>query len=150
VNGSSSQDEALFVAAGDMLRQADLLAPSQLRAALVTVLSGISGMTVHTGVTDARGRPVVRVDWVNQALRPGDLSALYFDASTYQLLEERDGASGGPSSYNGPSPAYTAHESDPAPTAEQLPNPANVEVVTAESVADSVPSDVLDCAAAGR
>ena len=48
-SGSSSQDEALFVATGDMLRDTDLLASAQLRAAAVSVLSGLSGVTAAHG-----------------------------------------------------------------------------------------------------
>lgn len=147
VSGSSSQDEALFVATGDMLRNTDLLASAQLRAAAVDVLSGISGITVHSATTDYLGRPAVRVDWTNQALRPGEVSSLYFDPATFQLLEERTGPSGASSTYSGPSPAYSAHESGASAPPDQLADPATMTVMTSESVVDSVPADVQQCPA---
>jgi hypothetical protein len=146
VEGSSSQDEAIFVAAGDSLRNADLLASSQLRAAWVEVMSHSNRVTVHTGVRDYLDRPAVRVDFVDQTQRAGELSSLYFDPETFQLLEERWGKSGAPDSYDGPSPAYDSPLPDPQPaTDDKLTGPAQLTVMTSEKVVDHLPADVQNC-----
>jgi hypothetical protein len=146
VAGSTSRDEAMFVAAGDSLRTADLLASSALRAAWVEVLSHSSRVTVHPDARDYLNRPAVRVDFVDQTQRPGELSSLYFDQQTFQLLEERSGRSGAPDSYNGPSPAWNG----PVPPGQpdsggELTGPATITVVTEEKVVDHLPGAIQNC-----
>lgn len=146
VSGSSSRDEAVFTAVGDALRDTDLLASSQVRANLVGVLGETDHMTVHSGVRDYLNRPAVRVDFVDQRTRPGALNSLFFDPATFQLLEERYGSSGAPTTYAGPSPAYDAPPAaDWTPTPEQLTGAARVTVMTTERAVDQLPSTLHYC-----
>lgn len=167
VSGSTSRDEATFVAAGDMLRYTDLLASSDLRAAYVQVLAQTGYTTLHEQDTDQLGRPAIRADFVDATNRPGETSSLYFDPQTFQLLEERH-ANGpqalttGPSPANGvatsaaadpaaadpysatPSPAWTS--SGPKPdTPAELSGPAIVAVMTDEKVVDALPAEAQAC-----
>ena len=105
-----------------------------------------SRITVHTGVHDFRNRPAVRVDFVDQTQRPGELSSLYFDPATFQLLEERDGSSGAATTYSGPSPAWSGPlpGGEPA-THDELGGQATVSVMTQEKVVDRLPSSVAGC-----
>lgn len=144
VQGSSSHDEAVFVAVGDMLRTNDLLATTQLRAALVDVLAETAGVDRHDGSTDYLGRAAIRLDFVDQAIRPDEVQSLYFDPSTYQLLEERDGSDGQPSSYGGPSPSYD-HSAAQANTPDELTGPAFLGVMYEEKVVDSISADPSTC-----
>lgn len=144
VQGSSSTEEAVFVAVGDMLRMADGMASSQLRAGLVGVLSRTDGVTVHRNVHDVLGRPAVRADFVDQQKRPGAVASLYFDRATFQLLEERDGSNGEPSDPGGPSVAYT-RPPIAGDTPAQLSGPANVDVMTSERVVDHLPDRLGTC-----
>lgn len=140
VEGSSSRDEAVFVAVGDMLREADGLASPRLRAALVAVLSRTPGVTLHRSDRDALGRPALRLDFVDQRIRPGEVQSLYFDPAAFHLVEERDGTNGEPQRYTGPSPAYTGHGQtgrDP----ERLAGPGDATVVRKQAVVTSVPKD---------
>ncbi|HEV7204393.1 MAG TPA: hypothetical protein VGN18_07250 [Jatrophihabitans sp.] len=143
VSGSSSRDEAVFLAVGDMLRAADGLATSQLRAALAGMLSHSARVTVHPDVVDFRGRAAVRADFVEGKDRPGELDSLYFDASTYQLLEERTGSTPGPV----PPYASTGYDASvaPTPTATDLTGNATITVMDSETVVDSLPADVAGC-----
>jgi hypothetical protein len=144
VSGSTSRDEAVFVAVGDALRTGDLLATSQLRAALFGVLGTTSGVTVHPDEPDYLGRPATRVDFVDERNRPGEVQSLYFDPHTYQLLEERDAASGQSIPSNQPSPGY---DDPPAGTGTpgQLIGAAYVDVMVEERVVGSIPFDPSDC-----
>jgi hypothetical protein len=159
VAGSSSHDEAVFVAVGDLLRPMDGFASPALRGAMVGVLSRTPGVTVHLGQRDYLGRPAIRADFVDQQLRPGEIQSLYFDQSTFQLLEERngrpdglpasatpstEGASGAPVETGGASPAYTAAATD-GPSAEQLTGPAYVDLVRTEEPVDKLPPLPADC-----
>jgi hypothetical protein len=146
VSGSSSQDEAVFVAVGDALREGDLLATTELRAALVGVLRNTPGVTVHEHQQDYLGRPSVRVDFVDERHRPGEIHSMYFDPGTYQFLEEREGSSGQPDTYRGPSPAYDAPPSASTGTPDQLTGAAFIDVMVEERVVDSIPFDQSSCA----
>lgn len=147
VMGSTSRDEAVFVAAGDMLRLHDGLATSRLRASLVAVLSRTPRITVHPDVRDFLGRPAVRADFVDQDNRPGELASLYFDATTFQLLAERNGTSGKPA---GPvaSRSYDA-TARPDATAQELTGPATLVVMTVEKVVDALPKKLAKCTVDG-
>lgn len=144
VDGSSSRDEAVFVAVADALRTADGLASPKLRAALLAVLSRTPGVQIHRGQRDYLGRPAIRADFVDQQIRPGEVHALYFDPVSFQLLEEGTWSNGQPSTYNGPSPAYTAHPPagvDP----DQLPPAGFVTVMTTERVINALPAIPPTC-----
>jgi hypothetical protein len=139
VSGSSSRDEAVFVAVGDMLREADGLASPQVRAAFVAVLSRTAGVTLHENTRDYLDRPAIRVDYVNQKTRPGEVNSLYFAPDTFQLLAEQSSTNGAPDTYAGPSPAYDATAPagvDP----EQLAGPGVVTVMASETVVTTVPT----------
>jgi hypothetical protein len=145
VSGSSSLDEAVFVAVGDALRTGDLLATSDLRAALVGVLTQTPGVTVHPNQRDYLDRPAIRVDFVNEQTRPGEVQSLYFDPVTYQLLEERNSADGGAIPQDQPSPAYDAPPSGDTSTPEQLTGAAYIDVMVEERVTGSIPFDPSSC-----
>lgn len=84
VSGSTSQDEAVFVAIGDMLREE--AAPADLRAASIRVL----GMNPHVKVTKVTvaGKPAVRAAFVDEAARPGSQQSLVLDSASGHLLGE--------------------------------------------------------------
>jgi hypothetical protein len=160
VQGSSSRDQAVFVAVGDMLRPMDAFASPALRAAMVGVLSRTPGVTVHLGQRDYLGRPAIRADFVDQQIQPDEIESLYFDPSTFQVLEERSGRPGGlaasasatsagatdnPMEHSGgASPAYSAAATD-GPSAEELTGPAYVDLVRTEEPADKLPALPSDC-----
>lgn len=145
VSGSSSQDEAVFVAVGDALSDDDLLATSQVRAALVDVLADTPGVTVHPDQQDYLGRPAVRLDFVDERNRPGEIHSMYFDPHTYQFLEEREGSTGQPTTYGGPSPAYDTAPSGSTDGSGQLAGAAFLDVMVDERVVDSIPFDRSTC-----
>lgn len=145
VQGSSSRDEAVFVAVGDALRAADGLASPKLRAAMLAVLSRTAGVRLHLDERDYLGRPAIRADFVEQRIRPGEVHAYYFDPSTFQLLEDFDGTNNAPSSYDGPSPAYSAHADGTADDPDQLGGPGLVNVMRSETVLDSLPAEAASC-----
>jgi hypothetical protein len=138
VSGSSSLDEAVFVAVGDVLRTGTDLASPKLKAAMLAVLSRTGGVVLHDGVQDYLGRPAIRADFVNQAIRPGVVESLFFDPTTFAMVEQGDLSNGQPTNYNGPSPAYTSH-AGPGVDPDQLGGPGFVSVVTHDSIVDSMP-----------
>jgi len=83
-SGSTSRDEAVFVAVGDMLRTG--IAPPKLRAAAIRVLE----RTPHVGMgathTDSLGRPVIRFDFVDNNRRANEIQSLLFDPKTASLV----------------------------------------------------------------
>ena len=89
VHGSTSTDEAVFVAIGDMLRTQ--LPSPELRAAGFRVLAMTDHVRVTPGVADARGRSTVRVDFTG---RPHVTESLFFDPATSRITEEADFAGG--------------------------------------------------------
>jgi hypothetical protein len=128
----------VFVLVGDLLRDYDGLASPRLRAALVAVLSRTPGVTLHEGALDYLGRPAVRLDFVDQRIRPGEVSSLYFSSTSFRLLEERTGRNGKPSTYSGPSPAYGEHGQvgrDP----RRLSYPASITLTRTEQVVGKAP-----------
>lgn len=84
VHGSSSTDEAVFVAVGDMLSGG--FAPPALRAATLRVLERTPHVTVRSG-QDSLGRTATVVDFVDESGRPGVVQSLYFDPATARLLQ---------------------------------------------------------------
>lgn len=109
VSGSTSRDEAVFVAVGEALRTADALASPKLRAAFLAVLSRTPGVTVFEGQRDDLNHPAIRADFVDQANRPGEVQSLYFDPTTFQLTEEGGGTNGQPTTGKEQFPPYTSH-----------------------------------------
>lgn len=83
VLGSTSQDEAVFVAIGDMLR-AEAATPA-VRAAAIGVL-GLNPRVSVAHTDDPQGRPALKVTFVDEAARPGQEQFLYLDPSTGLLL----------------------------------------------------------------
>jgi hypothetical protein len=149
VHGSSSRDSAVFVSVGDTLRAMDAFASPALRGALVGVLSRTPGVTVHQGQRDYLGRPAIRADFVDQRIEPGSIRSLYFDPTNFRLVEERDGRSGQPAAYTGPSPAYGADPTERAGSPEQLSGAAFIDIVTTEQTVDALPTLPADCKQSG-
>ncbi|MGI8679165.1 MAG: hypothetical protein ACR2LX_10840 [Jatrophihabitans sp.] len=145
MSGSTSRDEAVFVAVGDDLRITDGLASSKLRAAMLGALGHVQRVQIHEGVRDVLGRPAVRADFVDQKNRPGELDSLYFDPATFQLLAERNGSSGGPSDPHAYQSTSYGAMGAPANTQQQLVGPNNANVMTSEKVVGSLPSSVRNC-----
>lgn len=83
VTGSTSQDEAVFVAIGDMLRQE--AAPPALRAAALRTL-GLNPKATVTKGQDPTGRPCLVVTFVDEGQRPGERQVLFLDEGTGDLL----------------------------------------------------------------
>ncbi|WP_460603458.1 hypothetical protein [Jatrophihabitans fulvus] len=149
VSGSTSRDEAVFVAVGDMLRDGGPLASSRLRASLVSVLSRTGGVTVHRAVTGPDGRAAVRADFVDQDKRPGELRSLYFAPGSFELVAETSARTGGPRTATGGSPAYSSPPRAGA-TARDLPVSALSGGSTSRvAVVDTLPADVKDCRSDG-
>jgi hypothetical protein len=144
VAGSTSRNEAVFVAVGDALRTADGLATPRLRGALFAVLSRTPGVVVHENDQDYLGRPAIRADFVDQRNRPGEIQSLYFDPTRFQLLEERSGSNSQPQTYNGPSGPYEA-QPPPGDTPQELTGAAYVDVMTSETIVDKLPTIPPNC-----
>lgn len=83
VSGSNSENEAVFVAVGDLTRQGYV--PPKVRAALIEVAAGLPEVTASR----EGGRTTLTFD--DQATRPGSQS-LVFDSATGSLLAERTDA----------------------------------------------------------
>lgn len=83
VSGSTSQDEAVFVAIGDMLKQE--AAPAALRAAAIRVLGMNPGVTVATEL-DPIARPALRATFRDERARPGVQQSLYLHVDSGVLL----------------------------------------------------------------
>jgi len=90
-------------------------------------------------------REVVRALRRLQPIRPGEIQSLYFDPTTFQLTESRDGSNSEPSTYDGPSPAYNAPTPSPAKDPANLTGPGFLDVMQSESVLDSPPSLPSGC-----
>lgn len=149
VDGSSSREEAVFVAVGDALRTADGLASPRLRAAFVAVLSRTPGVVVHENAQDYLGRPAVRADFVDERKRPGEIASLYFDPTTFQLLEQRSGNTSQrnasqPKAQNFPSAPYDAPPAS-GDSPDDLTGAAYVDVMTSEKVVDKLPTIPPNC-----
>ncbi len=87
VSGSTSQDEAVFVAIGDMLKQE--AAPPDLQAAAIRTL-GLNPKVRVTREKDPSGRPAVKATFIDEGARPGSSSSLFLDPATGALLAEQD------------------------------------------------------------
>lgn len=85
VSGSTSRDEAVFVAVGDMLRGG--FAPPTLRAAAIRMLERAGHVTVLQG-KDSAGHPAIVVRFRDPVQRPGETNSLYFDPATSAIEEE--------------------------------------------------------------
>ncbi len=88
VTGSTSVDEAVFVAVGDMLRGG--FAPPALRAAAIRVLGRTGHISAET-TQDSLGRAAVKITFTDRVRRPGGGQSLLFDPKTSALLEEQEG-----------------------------------------------------------
>lgn len=87
VHGSSSTDEAVFVALGDILRSTT--APATLRSAALTVLARTDHVSLGAATTDSQGRRVQEFAFADDSIRAGVVQRFYIDPRTAQLLEER-------------------------------------------------------------
>ena len=84
VMGSSSVDEALFVAVSDTLTFE--ATPAATRAAAIRMLAGVPGVTVAEGVSDPQVRPATEVRFVDEGNRPGVVNSIFLDPADTQLL----------------------------------------------------------------
>lgn len=120
VTGSNSKDEAVFVAVEDVLRTAGGLASTQLRAAFIGVLARTDHVTIREDARDALDRPATRVDFEDQKRRSGEMTSLYFAPSTSQLTQVQSSNTDGSGR-------------------------RSVNVVTSQSIVDSLPSSMKSC-----
>ena len=90
VSGSTSKDEAVFTAVGDMLRGG--FAPPALRAAAVGVLARTGHVSLGTATHDAQGRPAQEFQFIDHTKRAGMVQSLFFAPATAAILEEREAA----------------------------------------------------------
>jgi hypothetical protein len=86
VSGSSSREEAVFVALTDLLRSG--IPDAQLRASLLRAIGLLPDVGVDEHATDALGRPAVALTWTRPDPNGSDQSVL-FDRVTTRVLEER-------------------------------------------------------------
>ncbi len=146
VQGSSSRDEAVFVAVSDALRTSGGLASPRLRAAMVGALSRTPGVLVHLNQRDYLDRPAIRADFVDQRIRAGEIHSLYFDPTTFALLEERQGSNGQSTAEPTSSPGYN----QPAPrrdlSTDVISGPAFVDVMVTDKVVGKLPTIPANCA----
>lgn len=141
---SSSRDEAVVVAVADTLRTAGALASPKLRAAFVAVLSRTPGVILHRNALDQLGRPALRLDFVDQQIRPGEVHSLFFSPTDFRLVEERFGSNGAPNRYTGPSPAYT-HSASTGVDPQTLMGKAYVETHAGDRVVRTLPGSLHTC-----
>lgn len=81
--GSSSQDEAVFVAINEMLKAE--AAPPAVRAAAIRVLALNPKVTVENG-SDPIGRAALVVTFIDEGTRPGVRQIMFLDGATGDLL----------------------------------------------------------------
>lgn len=86
-HGSSSKDEAVFLAVGDLM--SNDTAPAALRSAAATALSQTDHVRLGSRTTDASGRAVTEFDFVDEAIRPGQVQAFLVDPDTAQVIGRR-------------------------------------------------------------
>ncbi|WP_353950070.1 hypothetical protein V6K52_10485 [Knoellia sp. S7-12] len=84
VSRSSSENEAVFVAIGDLARSG--LLPPKVRAASLEVIAALP--EVRATKTVVGGRPMVRVDFADNSIRKDQVFTLVFDGTTAELVEE--------------------------------------------------------------
>lgn len=113
VSGSMSNDEAVFVAIGDMLRGG--FAPPALRSAAIEVLAGLDHVSLGNATHDERNRPAQEFDYIDTSKRPGEVDGLFFDPTGAQIVQETNTA---------PDWSYTS-------------------IVEKADVADAVPAEIL-------
>lgn len=82
--GSTSEDEAVFVAIGDALALG--YTPPAIRAAAIEVLGGLPQVT--TATRTANGVALLDVSFRDEVARPGVTATLTFDSSTSELVAE--------------------------------------------------------------
>lgn len=144
-DGSSSKDEAVFGEVGESLSLYGGLASPRLRAAMLAVLSRTPGVRVFLGQEDYLRRPAIRADFVNQRIRPGEIQSYYFDPTNFRFLQGSISHNSQPSTYNGPSPAYTAAAPSNADDPEQLRRTDGVDLVVEERMLQTLPAEAASC-----
>jgi hypothetical protein len=145
VQGSSSRDEAVFVAVSDALRTSGGLAAPRLRAAMLGALSRTPGVLVHLNQRDYLGRPAIRADFVNQRIRAGEIHSLYFDPTTFALLEERQGHNGHSTAEPTASPGYNQPALRRDVNDDVISGAAFVDVMITEKVVSTLPTVPAKC-----
>lgn len=124
VSGSSSKEEAIFVALADLLHSD--LADSPLRATMFRAMGLLPHVAVDDNAVDARGRHGVELIWDRPHTKQEVRQTMTFDPANARLLEES-------SSYTYDTPLQP-HSSRTL---------SDVTTVTANRVVASVPPDVL-------
>ena len=119
VSGSDSRDEAVFVAITDTLQDSSGLASQRLRAAFLGVLERTDHVSVDRSARTPLGRSAVRVDFVDEKTRPGEIDSAYLDPSTYALVGQGSGA--------------------------RQPSDTSFSSITVPTVVNSVPAALLKC-----
>jgi hypothetical protein len=133
VLGSSSHEEAIFVAVGDMLRGG--FAPPALRSAAIDVLTRLPHVFLSSSTTDPLGRTVHEFVFVDESIRPGESQSISFDPQTAEILDEAVDSHGGqPLDVAGPSGTRQELSSDSTYTSS---------VLVADTV-DQIPQEVRD------
>lgn len=84
VMGSSSVNEALFVAVSDTLTFE--ATPAATRAAAIRMLAGVPGVTVVEQTTDPQGRPATEIRFADEEHRPGVVNSVFLDPTDSDLL----------------------------------------------------------------
>jgi hypothetical protein len=93
VDGSTTQDEAVFTAIGAMLRLGYVPAP--VRATAIKTLARLPEVTTSTATT-LNHRTALRVDFIDKRHRPGAVASLFFDPQTSALVQESNTYPGHP------------------------------------------------------
>jgi hypothetical protein len=125
VSGSSSTDEAVFVALADML--APRIADPELRAAMFRTIGLVPAVSVHENATDAQGRRGIALTWTRDSDEGTVTQTLVIDPSTSTVLETR-----ATHSYRTPQPPATVR------------GLSHVLTLLENDITDRVPADVLD------
>lgn len=84
VSGSSSRDEAVFLAVSDLL--ADPTAPAPLRSAAAVALARTDHVSLGATTRDKLGREVSRFDFIDESIRPDMVQSVFVDRATAQAV----------------------------------------------------------------
>ena len=119
VSGSTSGDEAVFVAVGDTLRVTSGLVLPELRAAFLGVLERTAHVRVHRSARTPDGRQAIRVDFVDPRHRPNQIQSIYLDPDDAAMIAEASGT--------------------------HAPADRSYTVTSAPKVVDTIPASMLAC-----
>ena len=113
---------------------------------MLAVLSRTPGVRVFLRQHDYLQRPAIRADFVDQRIRPGEIHSYFFDPTSFRFLEESNSQNSQPSTYNRPTPGYTAAAPSTADDPTQLHRTGYVGVaVVEESLLPKLPGVATTC-----